>query len=71
MGAYVTDYQTIKYYLQQLINDNGYEWQVVNFGAFGPGYEFQYLLTEGIDDEDIVLIASQNAGGISSFMKNH
>lgn len=67
-GAYVTDYQTIEYYLQQLLNDNGYEWQVVNFGAFGPGYEFQYLLSESIHSEDIVLIA-QSRRWTSSFMK--
>lgn len=67
-GAYVADNQTVEYYLQQFINDNGYGWQVVNYGALGPGYEFQYLLSESIDDADIVLIAFQNRKWTSSFM---
>lgn len=70
-GAYVADNQTIEYYLQQFIDDNSYEWQVVNFGALGPGYEFQYLLTENIDNSDIVLIAFQSRRWTSSFMKQY
>ena len=70
-GAYVTDNQTIEYYLQQIINDNGYEWQVVNLGTLGPGYEFQYLLTECIHDEDIVLIAFQSRNWTASFMEQY
>lgn len=59
-GRYVADNQTIEYYLQQLINEDGQSWQVVNFGSFGIGYEFQYLLTECISDDDIVVILTQN-----------
>lgn len=70
-GAYVADNQTIEYYLQQLINDSGCEWQVVNFGSLGPDYEFQYLLTESIDDADIVVIAFQSRRWISSFMGSY
>lgn len=70
-GAYVADNQTIEYYLQQLINDVGYRWQVVNFGAFGPGYEFQYLLTESMNNADIVLIAFQSRRWTSSFMEKY
>lgn len=70
-GAYVADNQTVEYYLQQFINDGGYGWQVINFGALGPGYEFQYLLTESIDDADIVLIAFQSRKWTSSFMEKY
>lgn len=70
-GAYVADNQTIEYYLQQFINDGGYEWQVVNFGAFGPGYEFQYLLTESIHNADLVLIAFQSRRWTSTFMNQY
>lgn len=57
-GAYVADNQTIEYYLQELINKDGLLFQVVNFGALGLFYEFQYLLTECICDKDIVILAS-------------
>lgn len=70
-GAYVADNQTIAYYLQQSMNDSGCECQVVNFGTLGPGYEFQYLLTEGIDDADIVVVAFQSRRWISSFMDSY
>lgn len=59
-GAYVTDNQTVAYYLQQFINMDDYPFQVINFGALGLHYEFQYLLTESINNQDIVVIASQN-----------
>lgn len=59
-GAYVTDHQTVEYYLQQFLRESGHSFQVVNFGALGLYYEFQYLLTEGISSQDIVVIASQN-----------
>lgn len=70
-GAYVADNQTVAYYLQQLMNDSGYEWQVVNFGTLGPYYEFQYLLTESIDDADIVVIAFQSRRWTPSLMDSY
>lgn len=59
-GAYVADEQTIEYYLQEMLNEDGCPVQVVNFGALGLYYEFQYLLTEALEDDDIVVVASQN-----------
>jgi len=70
-GAYVADNQTVEYYLQQFINDNAYEWQVVNFGALSLGYEFQYLLTESMDSADIVLIAFPNRRWTLSIMERY
>ena len=68
-GAYVADNQTIEYYLQQFMNNNAYEWQVVNFGALNLGYEFQYLLTETLDSADIVLIAFSDRKWTLSIME--
>ncbi len=64
-GAYVTDNQTVEYYLQKLINESCHPYQVVNYGALGPGYEFQYLLTEPMDESDIVVIAARSKQLIS------
>lgn len=69
-GTYVADNQTIEYYLQGILNDNQQSWQVVNFGMPGVGYEFQYLLTECITKDDIVVILAQNKG-LLSVMKRH
>lgn len=64
-GAYVTDEQTMGYYLQKLLSQNWHSFEVVNFGSLGIDYEFQYLVTECINDNDIVIIASQNKNLIS------
>lgn len=64
-GAYVADNQTIEYYLQGLLNNADYCYQVVNFGSLGLYYEFQYLLTECLSDEDIIIILSQSEELIS------
>lgn len=64
-GAYVTDHQTIAYYLQKLMKDHGNAYQVVNFGSLGLQCEFQYLLTECLSDDDIVVIASPERKFIS------
>lgn len=69
-GRYVADNQTIEYYLQQLINEDRQSWQVVNFGSFGMGYEFQYLLTEYMSDDDVVVILTQNSS-LTAYMKTH
>lgn len=58
IGAYVTDRQTIEYYLQNAVNSAGLKYEVVNWGNFGINCEFQYLLTEPIGENDIVIIAT-------------
>lgn len=67
-GSYVADNQTIEYYLQRLINEGGQSYQVVNFGSLGTGYEFQYLLTERLSDDDIVVILTQNKS-LTTYMR--
>lgn len=58
-GSYVADEQTIEYYLQQYLNESSYQYEVVNYGTVGLCYEFQYLLTKPIGEEDIVIILTQ------------
>lgn len=67
-GSYVADSQTIEYYMQKLINEGGQSWEVVNFGSLGTGYEFQYLLTECISDDDVVVILTQNRS-LTAYMR--
>lgn len=55
-GAYVTDTQTIEYYLQEKLNVTEYEYQVVNGGVPGLYKEFQYLLTTPINEDDVIVI---------------
>lgn len=69
-GSYVADDQTIEYYLQEILNDDKQDWQVVNLGVPGVGYEFQYLLTEPIKKDDIVVILTQNKN-LPSIMKRY
>lgn len=59
-GAYVADGQTIGDYLQEMLNRDGCPVRVVNFGSLGLYYEFQYLLTEAMGEDDMVVMASQN-----------
>lgn len=67
LGAYVLDCQTIEYYLQDLIIKNNKGYRVENKSGFGWVDEFQYLLTEEISDNDIVIVAVENQG-INEFM---
>ena len=56
-GAYVSDYKTIAFYLQKLLNIN--EWEdycVINSGMFGSGYEVGTVLAENLSKDDIVII---------------
>lgn len=55
-GAYVTDLQTMEYYLQEKLNGAKYEYQVVNGGVPGLYKEFQYLLTTAIKEDDIIVL---------------
>ena len=55
-GAYVTDSQTVEYYLQEKLNVSEFEYQIVNGGAPGLYKEFQYLLTTPINEDDVVVI---------------
>lgn len=55
-GAYVTDNQTVEYYLQEKLNIFDYKYQVMNGGALGLYKEFQYLFTKPMNEEDIVVI---------------
>lgn len=55
-GAYVTDFQTVEYYLQEKLNVSEFEYQIVNGGAPGLYKEFQYLLTTPINEDDVVVI---------------
>ena len=56
-GAYVSDNQTIEYYLYQLMKENnisGYE--ILNAGLLGPAITLSgKLLTESVSDDDIVI----------------
>lgn len=64
-GAYVSDKQTIQSYLQEMLCDFGInDYQVINWGFTGIGYELQYLLTEEISDEDIVILAVESKSWI-------
>lgn len=57
LGAYVSDSQTIEYYLQKLMLNNGYDnYEVINCGLFGLEYVMGRVITEAISDDDIVII---------------
>lgn len=55
-GAYVTNTQTVEYYLQEKLNTTEFKYQIVDGGAPGLYKEFQYLLTSSINKEDMVVI---------------
>lgn len=59
-GAYVTDTQTIEFYLQSLLEDHGNSYKVVNLGSLGRQCEFEYLLTECFGDEDLIVVATSD-----------
>lgn len=60
-GAYVSDEQTIQYFFQELLDRNHLsDYNVVNWGFHGIGYELQYLLTQKINSEDIVILGIED-----------
>lgn len=57
LGAYVEDKRTIPTYLQELLNENGYNnYCVVNCGLFSSENVYGRVATEKIASEDIVII---------------
>lgn len=54
-GSYVVETQTIEYYLQEKINNCKQNYQVLNCGFLGSGRDFQYLLTDSVGQNDVVV----------------
>lgn len=56
LGAYVSDNQTIDYYLQKMLGEMS-DYEVINLGKCGPGQEIMTLKTTEIGRNDIVVVA--------------
>lgn len=65
-GAYVNDDQTIGYYLQELVNCNGFDYEVIisaNIGSF----DLSPLFCESMGNGDIVIFFALHPEAIMSF----
>lgn len=59
-GAYVDDYHTIEYFLQEKLNEYKLPYQVINCGLLGYMDLVSNLFAEKITSEDIVVFYTQN-----------
>lgn len=56
-GAYCKDEQTIAWYLQKKLNEEGYiSWRVINKGLFGTEYFYNAMFVEKLSEDDVVII---------------
>ena len=56
MGSFVSDDQTLEYFLQEELNRHGYtNYEVVNCGIMGEGNVLAKMYTEKISKDDIVI----------------
>lgn len=60
-GAYCKDDQTIAYYLQDYLNEQGYsEWRVINRGLCGPEDCYNQMFMERFSENDIVILLGES-----------
>lgn len=71
LGAYVDDYNTIEYYLQNIVNKYNFPYEVVNCGMLGPNNNYQALIYEQINSQDkVVFLMASRLLGIKKFLRS-